>query len=565
MAPPAYYADSRLKIRVVRQVDDAWYVLPDRSLFLRSLLTWLTIRISSGWDCLGDAAQIGIILVIVTVILALVCLYWRLKVQPNLQNGLSENRAPVNGYWEVTRRNPDRVSITIYRESREPRSLSNPQVAKTERRASRRRKGDDEAVQQEDTTSRAPMQLGVAGTSDIHLVPPPPPPPVLWTAAPPSIMTIPPTPPPPAFGPPTFLPLAPPPAPLHPYPHGFGPAAFGCAPDAPPPYFNHAAPQTFQGQAPGLGNVVSAQAQPTWALLQEPPIAAPMATPMVPAPPPPRPETPQQHNIDKTTQAAPPVDNPGTKRRWFSLGTRVPTPGHARTLSNSSTSTIARSTSPSPPASSVSPPRRSRERRHFRRRPTRHRPARQAPQPRQSPRNKAQSQHRHDSSSPSDSSADSSYLNTSADVVYDNHEPYPGFRHHARRSSYPERRRRQSTNRETRLVPSQSAPHQQRPAYSQGPMRPTSPDIQYPSPEPHRPRVSFTLPTDSDEETGSSAPTSRYQRRSITRSHRSQRESHGDNRDGRRAPPQQRREQAGLAGRIRGAFSRMRRALRGDD
>jgi hypothetical protein len=531
----------------------------------------LTLSISSGWDCLRDSAQIGIILIAVTVVLALGCVYWRLKVKPNLQNGLSDNRAPVNGYWEFTRRNPDQVSITIYREPREPRSLSNPEIANTERQASRRGNGDDEAIQQENTTSRAPIQLGMAGTSDIHLVPPPPPPPVLWTAAPPSVPTIPTTPPPPPFGPPTFLAQAPPPAPLHPYPHGLDTAAFACAPDAPPPYLNYAAPQTFQGQTPGLGNVASGQAQPTWAPPQAPPMAAPMATPMVPpsAPPPPRAVAPQKNNTDKTTQAAPPIDNPVPRRRWFSLGIRVPTPGHARTLSNSSTSTVARSTSTSPPASSVSPPRRSHERRHLRRhlkrRSARHQPARQAPQPRQSPRNKTQSQHHHDASSPSASSADSSYLNTSADVVHDNHEPYPGFRHHARRSSYPERHRRQSTKRETRLVPSQSAPHQQRPPSSQGTMRPPSPDIQYPSPEPRRPRVSFTLPTDSDGETGSSAPASRYPRRSNTRSHRSWQESHGGNRDSRRGPPQQRREQTGLADRITGAFYSMRRALRGDD
>lgn len=507
--------------------------------------------------------------------LALGYLYWILKVKPNLQNGQSDNQTPVNGYWEVTRSYPNRVSITIYREPRPP---SDPEVSVTEGSAPRRRKGDCDAIQlQENITSQAPIQLGVVGTSDIHLVPPPPPPPpVFWTAAAPSIGMMPPPPPP---GPSTFLPPGQHPAHLHPSPLGFGTAAYPCASEAPPPYFSYAAPQSFQGQTPGLGNMASAQ--PAWAPPTAPPMGPPvgppmvapmaalMAAPMVPpmAPPPARPVTPQRHNADRTTQATPPVENPGW-RRWFSLGTRAPTPGHARTLSNSSTSTVVRSRSPSPPPSSVSPPRRTRERNHPRRPSARRRPTRQAPQPRQNLRNRAQRQPRYDSSSPSESSADSSYLNTSAELVHDNHEPYPGFRHHARRSSVPERRRRQSINRETRLVPSQSAPHssqrQQQASYPQEPRRYPSPDLQFPSPEPRRPRVSFTLPTDSEEESTTSSRSSEHRRRSSTRPHRSRRDSNGE-RDGRRGPPRRDREPPGLADRITGTFYRMRRALRGEE
>ncbi|KAL2156509.1 hypothetical protein VTH82DRAFT_1254 [Thermothelomyces myriococcoides] len=40
----------------------------------------------SGWDCLGDAAQFGIVLVIVIFTLTMVYLYWRLKIKANRTN-----------------------------------------------------------------------------------------------------------------------------------------------------------------------------------------------------------------------------------------------------------------------------------------------------------------------------------------------------------------------------------------------------------------------------------------------------------------------------------------------
>ncbi|KAL2166239.1 hypothetical protein VTG60DRAFT_3103 [Thermothelomyces hinnuleus] len=71
----------------------------------------------SGWDCLGDAAQFGIILVIVVFALTMGYMYWRLKIKPNRANR-SDAETTVGGYWEVTRRDPNRVSITIYRGQR---------------------------------------------------------------------------------------------------------------------------------------------------------------------------------------------------------------------------------------------------------------------------------------------------------------------------------------------------------------------------------------------------------------------------------------------------------------
>ncbi|KAK4039212.1 hypothetical protein C8A01DRAFT_47290 [Parachaetomium inaequale] len=183
----------------------------------------------SGWNCLGDAAQCGIVLVIVAFVIVTGYLYWRLKIKPNFRGSRGDTRTPVNGYWEVTRRDPSRVSITIYRE---PRMLSDSEAAQTEGRAPRPRKGDNGPTPQENNiANQVTKQFGSASTSDVHLVPPPPPPPaVFWTAPAPSVI-----PPPPPFGPPTFLQLGPPPAPLHPNPLGFGTGVVPYPPVAPPP------------------------------------------------------------------------------------------------------------------------------------------------------------------------------------------------------------------------------------------------------------------------------------------------------------------------------------------
>ncbi|KAK4149516.1 hypothetical protein C8A00DRAFT_18805, partial [Chaetomidium leptoderma] len=496
-------------------------------------------------------------------------LYWRLKIKPNLlPSGRNDNRAPATGYWEVSRRDPNRVSITIYRE---PRTLSGPETGETEVRAPARNKGDNRPSQlEEDITDHAPKQLRAVGTSEIHLVPPPPPPlpPVFWTAA----ASI--TPPPPPFGPPTFIPPGPPlppfepptflppgaaPTPLYPNPLGFGTAAAHCPPDAPPPYFHYPAPQNFQGQDPRLVNVAPAQ--------------------QACAPPPARSSTPPRNNNNGTNHATPLAENQGQRRRWFSLGSRAPPVGHARTLSDSS-STVARSRSPSPRPPSTSPMThdygRGRPRRPSGRRPRasspRDRETGQHPQrPRHSSHSGTRSQ-QHDNRRPrSESSIDSSYINTSVETVYDNQGPHAEFRRQAaHQSRSPERRGRRDSVRESRrpnspdAIPLSNLLRQRLPT-SPGPRRQPSPDFPFPSPERRRARVSFTLPGESDDVSTSSTRSSEPRRRSSARlPRRPRRDGHGGPH---RQHPQDRGErgQPGLAGRVSGAFYRMRRALRGEE
>jgi hypothetical protein len=364
------------------------------------------------------------------------------------------------------------------------------------------------------------------------LVPPPPPaPPVFWTTAAPATM-----PPPPPFGPPAFFPSGPPPPSLQPNHLGFGAAAVPLTPEAPPPYFHYPAPQHSQAQVP---------AQPAC------------------APPPGRYSSTSRNSNAGTAQATPLAGDHGQKRRWFSLPFRFPTVGHARTISDSSsTATRSSSPSPSPPSTSSSSPNRGRG--HSRRRSrepvrsssTRHHPISQSS--RQHPHNTA-GRHR------PNGSVSSSYLNTSVEVVHDNQEE---SRRRTRGSRRRERHGRRGTHREARQTPSESIPlstmgHRRR-SSARGPRRQPSSDLQYPSPEPRRARVYFTLPRDSDDLSTSSQRSSEPYGRSGTPT-RHLRRNHHDGADGRRSQVKVKGEQSGLADRISGTFYRMRRALRGED
>jgi hypothetical protein len=312
-------------------------------------------------------------------------------------------------------------------------------------------------------------------------------------------------------------------------------------------------------------------------------------------PPPPATSSALPRNEHRGRAHTPPVAEPQNQwRRWFSRGVRSPIIGHARTLSDVS-STAGRSRSPSPPPPSVSPPRRDRGRGgdHSRRpsnrqphSPARDRQTRQRPQPpRQTPHSGARNQRRrNDSPPPPESSFTSSYLNTSLEAVLDAREPpRQSFRNHVRASSDPEsrrarghHRRRPDTgkSRDTRIRPSDTVPlanllrHHRRRRRRLNP----SPDVQFPSPEPHRPRVSFELPgyysddgsTSSSSLSSSSRSSGSYQRRVSSRSRQPRRDGHGGS-EGRRRGVGQEREQPGLADRITGTFYRMRRALRGED
>jgi hypothetical protein len=476
----------------------------------------------------------GIILVVAASVLALGYLYWRLKIKPNLGNAGNKTGAPVSGYWEVTRRDPNRVSITIYRE---PRPSSDEEVGTSAIRDSGRRKGGNNGPTRisEVATDQAPKQLGYASTSDIHLVPPPPPP-VFWAPAASSAI-----PPPPPFGPPVVLAANIPSVPLQPGTLGLGPAVVPYPPDAPPPYFGYAVPPNTPVQHPRPGKMAAAQ----------PPCT----------PPPTRSPVPSRNCHDEPSQAIPDAAKQSPWRRWFSLGTRLPTVGHARTLSDSS-SEGTRTRSPSPPAPSVSPPRPDHERGHSRPRPSK--------QPRPSPAGRRPAyRRRSDSPSQSESSFSSSYINTSVEAVVDNQVPHSGYRPQAHEFRGPERRSRRDRRRDPHwasssdIVPLSSFRRQRRPP-SPGPGRPPSPDVQFPSPEPCRARVSFELPRGSGDVATSSSQSPKSPRRSSGRAHRSRSDSYEDAHR-RHSRPRGDSGQPSLADRITGTFYRMRRALRGEE
>lgn len=481
---------------------------------------------------------------IIASVLVLGYLYWRFKIKPNFNNAIGTGgRAAASGHWRVARETPNRISITICRERSQ---LADEEAGKTQSRIPERSKQDSQTTCPEKSIAKqAPKQLGTFGTSNIHLVPPPPPaPPAFWTAAAPAMM-----PPPPPFVPPTFLPSGPPPPSLQPNNFGFGAAAVPYTPEAPPPYFHYPAPPNSQPQVP---------TQPTS------------------APPPDGPSAASRNGNDRTTQATQFAGDQGQKRRWFSLPFRFPTVGHARTISDSSpTATQSRSSSPLPPSVSSSSSDRDRGSSRSpsdgraRSSSARHHSMLQPSQP---PR-----QHLHSTVEPrpddipsrSEPSVSSSYLNTSLEAVHDNQEQDSDARHRTRRSRRRESHGRRGTNRAARLNPSESIPlstlgHRRRPT-PRGPRRQPSSDLQYPSPEPRRARVSFTLPRDSDDLSTSSLRSSEHDGRSGTPTGHMQRGHRDEDAHGRRSQVKVKREQHGLADRITGTFYRMRRALRGEE
>ncbi|KAK3302516.1 uncharacterized protein B0T15DRAFT_308280 [Chaetomium strumarium] len=445
----------------------------------------------SGWDCLSDATQAGILLVAVSSVAVLGYLYWRFKIKPNRQHGGNNGaRTSTHGQWEVTRRSPNTLSITLYREPRPP---SNEEAGTTDSRAparARRKKGNNKSTQtEENQLDQTTEQAGIACVPQIHLLPPPPvlppppPAPIFWTAATPSAI-----PPPPPFGHPVPWPPAPPPVTQYAVPIGSGPATAPYPPDVPPPYFNHAASRNFERYGPKQRN--DETTRPAW---------TPQPNPW---------SRPPRVNQERMRQAAPLARDQRQRRRWFSWGGQPRVPGHARTLSNSSSFTIARIRSPSPPPRPDSPKTDGRARGHTRESPSKrarqssvnhHRAEDHARTPRQNqPPVRKQHSHRCGSSaSQSEISYSSSYINSSDEAVC-NPIGLPEPRHKANQQPSRERRScRDDRGPAPRRAPSDSISLSPLPRQRSLSARPRfrrvepSPDIQFPTPERRRAQVSF--------------------------------------------------------------------------
>lgn len=475
-------------------------------------------------------------------------MYWRLKIKPGFQITPrdDDDPAPATGHWEV-RREPNRVSITLFRE---PRHLSDPEAGdpETETQGQRRRKSGNNPTRCEQAiantapeqvvsakTAPAHTQLGAAGPSTLYLVPPPPPR-VVWDPAAISLTTMP---PPPPLGPPTVLPPGLSTAPLGPSPLGVSTVPGSCPPDASPPYMGRPAPQNVQDQAPRQGTAAS-------------PIG-------------------RRNSNGEMTQQTPVQENRSQWRRWFSLGGRLPTVGHASTLSDfesSSTAAPRRSLSPPPPSVSPSRPNRGPGRsRH----PSSELPrpssagyyptARSSQSPWQNIQGGTQRRYHNDLVAHTESTVSSSYINTSLEAVFHNQEPRARSRRHDRASRSRERRSGWNGVRRTRLASPESVPLDD---LSHRRTRRPSPDLQFPSPERGRARVSFTLPRGSDDGSTSTSQNWEGGRRSSARAQHSPRGSHGET-DRRRSQGSAERKQSGLTSRVSETLYRMRRALRGKD
>lgn len=443
----------------------------------------------AGWSCLSDAAQYGVILVIIAVVLALGYIYWRLQVVPKRQLNCGEDRASNDEYLQFHREGPNRVSITIHREPRTRDSEGDEETKGTKGRAPRRRKGKNEPAQLDEGMNDPPQPTGNGSPSnvqpvpsDIHIIPPPPP--IVWAVAPPSL-------PPPPFGPPTFLFPGPPPPPFISEPPGPYPTTGHYPPYAPPYLAQHGLQNLHQAPMPGIETVA-------------PPgcIPAPARWP----------DTSNNHHKGAARQPPSPKPQP-RQRRWFSMGA-VPQTGHARTVSGSDSPT-PRSRSPSPAPPPVSPPSPNRGRgrlrntsdRRLRRRSSGRRPKQQSLQPRRkSARSGTQDLHQDDSLH--QSSVDPGSTNTSVEAVDGSRESSPGHRARVHRSPNPGRRRYSDGGPRVHQWESDAAPLldlSQRRRRSPGRRAPPSPDIQFPSPEPRRANVSFSIPSDSDDVATSSA------------------------------------------------------------
>ncbi|KAK4240002.1 hypothetical protein C8A03DRAFT_13648 [Achaetomium macrosporum] len=438
MAPPAYATDFHLGNGPTRRAGD---------------------ETCSGWNCLSDATQTGIILVVICSVAVLGYIYWRFKIKPNQQHGGNHGRSSTNGYWEVTRSSPNRVSITIYREPRPP---NDQEAGKADNRGAVRVRGNKEnnksTQTEENVFNPTTPQAGDACVPQIHLLPPPPPPvPVFWTAAAPSTV-----PPPPPSGHSVPWPSGPPPVPLYPIPVGPGLVTTSYPPDVPPPYFNHSASHNFERYDPKQG--IEATARSAW------------------TPQPARWSSPPRTNQERMHRATPPARNQSQWRRWFSWGGRPRMPGHARTLSDSS-STITRSRSPSSPPHPAFP----------------------------RPHGRGQRSPHH--------GYGPSYINPSVEAVCNSSE-LAGPHHRVNRQPSRERPSCRDRGQATRPVPSDSASLSPLPRQRSLSPRPSrrepSPEIQSPTPERRRARVSFERAGDSDRSSTPSPRDSGARRHSAT-------------------------------------------------
>jgi hypothetical protein len=504
----------------------------------------------SGWDCLGEATQTGILLVVFSSVAVLGYLYWRFKIKPNRQHGRASTIT--TGQWEVTRRSPNTVSITLYRE---PRPASDQEAGRTDNRTParvRRKKGDNKSTQTgENQFNQTTAQAGAACVPQSHLLPPPlppPPAPIFWPAAAPSII-----PPPPPLGHPVPWPSAPHPVPQYTVPVGPGLATAPYPPDVPPPYFNHQASQNFERYDPKPRH--DETAGPAW---------TPQPNPW-PSPP--------RGNQERMRPAAPPTRNQRQWRRWFSWGGRPRIPGHTTTLSNSSF-TSTRSRSPSPPPHPGSLEADGRARGHLRGSPSR--TARQSSvnhlrTPENATRTLRQNQpvreqrsHLFSPESQSEVSYGSSYINSSSEAVC-NPSSSPEPRHRVNRQPSRERRSYRSRGPAPRRAPSDSitlSPLPRQRSLSARPRRvEPSPDLQFPPPERRRARVSFERVTDSDRTSFTPSPRERdsaARRHSATRYARRDGLEHANRR---RSQARREKEPAPLLVEV---FRLVRHALRGD-
>ncbi|KAK4249606.1 hypothetical protein C7999DRAFT_12559, partial [Corynascus novoguineensis] len=482
-------------------------------------------------------------------------MYWQLKIKPNRNRG-ADAEATAGGYWEVTRRDPGRISITIYRNKRPP---NDPEPDQSENTDPGAKNGGREPTQHEDNiTNNIPEDPGSTSTADIHLVPPPPPPPppplppTVWTA--PRPLAVP-------FQPNSDQSYA---LPLQ-GSDGLGGIATSYVPGPPPPaYFGYSASrqvptQTFHNQHPGVSGPAPAR-----------PASAP--PPLATSSNPPR-------NTAKFAPQSPPVAKPQSQwRRWFSLDGRFPIISHARTLSN-----LTSATDSSRPSSPSTPSPRCHSRDNISKRASKRQP--------QSPALDDQIYHdtlpgrtrvftdapryRHyqDSPSYSEPSYASSYINTSMEVFCGNQQPdWEQSGNHTRVASDPESQRDAVRNRDARIrhpdtVSLASMLHRQHPARRDHRQCRPSWDNHCPSSERRQQCVSFTLPSDSDELRPPTSRSSDFPRRHSPRPQPrlSRASGHGYN-SRRHLEFQHRKKQGmGLAERVTGTFYQMRRALRGEE
>ncbi|KAL2145153.1 hypothetical protein VTI28DRAFT_7903 [Corynascus sepedonium] len=477
-------------------------------------------------------------------------MYWQLKIKPSRNRG-ADAEVTAGGYWEVTRRDPGRISITIYRNKRPPNDPEPDQSQNTDPGA--KSEGKKPTQHENNITNNIPEDLGSTSAADIHLVPPPPPlPPTIWTASVP-----------------LAVPFQPNSDQVHALPLqgsvGLGGVATSYIPGPPPPaYFGSSTSrqvptQTFHNQHLG----VSGPAPPRPASTP-PPSATSSNTPSITA---------------KLTPQSPPVTKPQNQwRRWFSLNSRPPIISHARTLSNSS-SAMGSSRSSSPSTSSP----RCRSKDNISKRASKRQP--QSPalddqiyddMPPSRPRlftDAPKYRHYQDSPSYSEPSYASSYINTSMEVFCGNQQPdWEQSGNYTRVASDPESQRDAVRNRDARIRHPDTASlasmlHRQHPARRDHRQRRPSWDNHCPSSERRQQCVSFTLPSDSDELRPPTSRSSDFPRRHYPSLRTRPSRANGQGYNSRRHLEFQHRKKRGigLAERVTGTFYQMRRALRGEE